>query len=121
MYGKHVIFDGGEIREEPVTNEWLLGKSPQCWLTVDRETISANGLDTAIITIQRVTVPLLDGSQNAVYGAGKVVVLVDGEAILVELDENGTGTLEVTTIETGKFQARVNLDTQSNVIEITGV
>lgn len=96
--------EGNQVKSYlPVTNEWVLAyKQNRMLLTVDQGTIVLGGSCT--VTVQRTTPILVDGTQSIAGGAESVPIIVADEgAFVVELDENGTGTLLLTGGRVGAY------------------
>ena len=107
----------------PVTDEWVrANKSNQWLLTTDKVNITSDGIDTAIITIQRVTALLTDGiTREVVPGIGIVRLgVVDSEDYeFINLDINGAGTDTITGLVAGSFEIHCHPDDgESNPITI---
>lgn len=106
VYGKNLIINvqTGETVEEEVTDAWILENKPDALrLTTDKQQIRADGEDQVLVTVQLVTPPLVDGRQNPVAQSVSVRLRVDDQVVTVDLDQNGQGTLAVTSIENGQF------------------
>ena len=109
----------GETTEVPVTDEWLLATFPvQYMLTPALSAIDADGEDTAVISVQRKTVKLLDGSRNDILGAGFILIGVEGNYESVELDANGAGQYEVVSSFPGTFVIRCEESFASNEVTV---
>ncbi len=103
----------------PVTDDWVLDCKPNTLLlTADKTTITANGIDTATITIQLRTPILTDSTYNNIAEAVTVQLMIDDEIATVELDTNGSGSVGVASDEVGVFSVSGE-NYGSNIIEIT--
>ncbi len=106
----------------PVTDEWIKANKPNQWLlTADKVQIASDGIDTATVTIQRVTAPLLDDSRENVLDIGSVRFgVVDSDDLeTISIDANGQGSDTVTSDTVGTFQLHCDPDDgESNTIEI---
>lgn len=121
-YADRIVWDGGIETTIPVTNEWIKEYKSNRWLLItDKIQIASDDIETATVTLQRITAPLLDASHENVLGIGSVRFGVVGSDDLetIDIDANGTGTETITSDTIGIFQlATVPDDGESNIIEI---
>lgn len=106
---------GGVNTFVPVTNEEILSSKPNMLkITTDKTSISANGSDTATITVQLQTPSLWNNDTQEWYhdnvdASFDVVIQIDGESEIVSL-VNGIGTTTVTAVEACTFVIGTSID-----------
>jgi len=88
----------------PYTDAEIMAELPaRVRLVVDRTTISADGVDEAVVTVELVSAPLNDDRQKAIKRSEQVVFFIDGEATIITLNGNGRETLEISAVEAGEI------------------
>jgi len=91
----------GEVSERDLTDAEIIAGdiSYQIALSADKLTIANDGVDSATVTVQLVTAPLSDDTQENITNASTVTLSIDGEAIEITLDSNGSETIILTSVD----------------------
>lgn len=123
IYADRVVIDlqTGEIREVPVDNEWVLANRDRTIeLSLDRGQIQANGVDTALLSIQYQTPLLIDGSHDPIREIVTVTIRLGDEEIEVTTDDQGFAQEPLTAAEPGEYEIEC-FSMPSNVLTLTAV
>lgn len=105
--------ENGTVESLPVDDAWRLANRPnQVQLTADKTSITADGIDSSLISAQLQN-PLGEDLEEQ----QAITIYVDDDPIEVMLDANGQGELAISAIEAGTITIQA-LVPDSNLIEI---
>lgn len=94
----------GGVKTRTLTDqEALTYFPPQVALSANKTTISADGVDFALITLQLKSVPLSDNSQQNLRLSQKVVLFVAELEVELTTDSNGLATHEIAARDSGSY------------------
>ena len=121
-YGDIVSIDAvtGVQTRTPVDNAWIRANTRQVVLSADKVSITADGVDQAIVTAQLKTLPLLDDMTEAISEAVTLDFEVDGVLHRMVLDAQGALQFALDTKRAGTYTVQCQT-INSNVLTITAV
>jgi len=93
---------------------------PQALLSANKTTITADGVDFALISVQLQSVPLSDDSQENLPIAQKVMLLISDIEVELTTDNTGLATHEIAANDAGAYAVSTR-NLASNTLMITGV
>lgn len=113
------IATGVETRT-PVDDAWIRANTRQIVLSANKVSITADGVDQAIVTAQLTTLPLLDDSVENISEAVTLDFEVDGVRHRMVLDAQGALQFALDTTRAGTYTVQC-VTINSNVLTITAV
>lgn len=106
----------GEIEYVELDDAWLLANRPDSLrLSLNKEAITADGIDEATLTMQLIN-PLGKNKRQRF----EVTILIDDIEIIFTSNKNGKATEEITTVEVGRFEIQA-VNMPSNVVILEGI
>ena len=94
----------GELTEVAITDVWIKSwRQNEILLSLSKLSIANDGIDSATLSVQLVTAPLLDSSQDNVLQADVFTLQIGDIEQDVTLDANGFWTDTITSTVIGSY------------------
>ena len=111
----------GKTIATPVTDAWILKNKPQrLKLSLSKSTITADGIDATVLSVQLTSPIMTDGTTTNVKRALTVTVYIGDVIATITLNTSGFGTEQVTALDIGTYSIYA-VDLPSNILSLEAV